>query len=89
MSSQFFGLEIGHTGLTAFQAAINTTANNISNVETPGYSKQKVNLEAQSALRVYQKYGSTSTGGYHKVEGYLLRSEILGESGELWLLRQA
>lgn len=62
MSSQFFGLEIGHTGLTAFQAAINTTANNISNVETPGYSKQKVNLEAQSALRVYQKYGSTSTG---------------------------
>ena len=62
MSSQFFGLEIGHTGLTAFQAAINTTANNISNVETPGYSKQRVNLEAQSALRVYQKYGSTSTG---------------------------
>ena len=62
MSSQFFGLEIGHTGLTAFQAAINTTANNISNVETQGYSKQKVNLEAQSALRVYQKYGSTSTG---------------------------
>ena len=62
MSSQFFGLEIGHTGLTAFQASINTTANNISNVETPGYSKQKVNLEAQSALRVYQRYGSTSTG---------------------------
>ncbi len=62
MSSQFFGLEIAHTGLTAFMASINTTANNVSNANTKGYSKQKVTLEAQTALRVYQKYGSTSTG---------------------------
>ncbi len=62
MSSTFFGLTIGSSGLNAFQAAVNTTANNISNVETEGYSKQKVNLEASSALRVFQKYGSTSTG---------------------------
>ena len=62
MSSQFFGLEISHTGLNAFQAKINTTANNVSNVDTKGYSKQSVNLETQSALRVYQRYGSTSAG---------------------------
>ena len=62
MSSQFFGLEIAHTGLTAFMASINTTANNVSNANTDGYSRQKVTLEAQTALRVYQKYGSTSTG---------------------------
>ncbi|MBQ7677085.1 MAG: flagellar hook-associated protein FlgK, partial [Lachnospiraceae bacterium] len=62
MPSTFFGLTIGASGMNAFQAAINTTANNISNVETEGYSKQKVNLEAKSALRVFQKYGSTSTG---------------------------
>lgn len=62
MSSQFFGLEIAHTGLTAFMASINTTANNVSNAKTNGYSRQKVTLEAQTALRVYQKYGSTSTG---------------------------
>lgn len=62
MSSQFFGLEIAHTGLTAFMASINTTANNVSNAKTKGYSRQKVTLEAQTALRVYQKYGSTSTG---------------------------
>ena len=62
MSSQFFGLEISHTGLNAFQAKINTTANNVSNVDTKGYSKQSVTLETQSALRVYQRYGSTSAG---------------------------
>lgn len=62
MSSTFFGLTIGASGLNAFQAAINTTANNISNVQTEGYSKQVTNLEASSALRVFQRYGTTGTG---------------------------
>lgn len=62
MSSQFFGLYIAQSGLNAFQAAINTTANNISNVETEGYSRQEVVLKATSSLRAFQKYGSVSTG---------------------------
>lgn len=62
MSSTFFGLTIGYSGLNAFHASINTTANNISNVDTEGYSKQTVNKTASSALRVFQSYGSVSTG---------------------------
>lgn len=62
MPSTFFGLNIAYSGLNAAQAQINTTANNISNVDTKGYSKQKVNLVASSALRVYSRYGTTSTG---------------------------
>lgn len=62
MASQFFGLYVAQSGLNAFQASINTTANNISNVETEGYSRQKVELKASSALRAFQKYGSVSTG---------------------------
>ena len=62
MSSTFFGLTIAGSGLNAFSAAINTTANNVANVDTDGYSKQVVNKEAADALRVYQKYGSTSAG---------------------------
>ena len=62
MSSTFFGLTIAGSGLNAFSASINTTANNVSNIDTEGYSKQVVNKEASSALRVFQKYGSTSTG---------------------------
>ena len=64
MSSTFFGLTIAGSGLNAFSASINTTANNVSNIDTEGYSKQVVNKEASSALRVFQKYGSTSTGVY-------------------------
>ena len=62
MSSTFFGLTIAASGLNTSQAQINTTANNISNVNTVGYSKQVVNTVASSALRCYQSYGTTGTG---------------------------
>ena len=62
MSSTFFGLTIAGSGLSSFQTAINTTANNISNVQTDGYSKQVANRVASEALRVNQKYGTTGTG---------------------------
>lgn len=62
MPSQFFGLTIAGSGLAAYQAAINTTANNISNVQKEGYSRQETTLEAGAALRVHAKYGSTGTG---------------------------
>ena len=62
MPSQFFGLNIAGSGLNAYQAAINTTANNIANVQKEGYSRQNTTLEANAALRVYATYGSTGTG---------------------------
>ena len=62
MPSSFFGLHVAYSGLNAAQASINTTANNISNVQTKGYSKQTVNLSAAAALRSYQRFGSTGTG---------------------------
>ena len=48
MTSQFFGLNIAASGLRAANAALNTTANNISNANTDGYSRQKVSQEATS-----------------------------------------
>ena len=62
MPSQFFGLNIGSSALFAYQASINTTANNIANVKTEGYSRQETELSATNPLRVYAKYGSTGTG---------------------------
>lgn len=62
MPSTFFGLTIASSGLNAYQIALNTTANNISNVQTKGYSKQQANRVASDALRVYQKYGAVGTG---------------------------
>ena len=62
MPSQFFGLNIASSGLSAYQAALNTTANNISNVKTVGYTRQQANMSSSAALRVHAKYGSAGTG---------------------------
>lgn len=40
------GISVALTGLYAAQKAMDTTGNNISNVNTPGYSRQRVDLEA-------------------------------------------
>ncbi len=62
MPSQFFGLNIAYTGLLASNAALNTTSNNIANVQTEGYSRQQVSQQAASALRVFQQYGCAGAG---------------------------
>ena len=62
MPSQFFGLNIAYTGLLANNASLNTTANNIANVHTDGYSRQRVVQQASAALRVFQTYGCAGAG---------------------------
>ena len=62
MPSTFFGLTIAASGMNAYQVALNTTANNISNVQTSGYTRQQANRMAGDALRVNAKYGSMGTG---------------------------
>ncbi|MEM9333641.1 MAG: flagellar hook-associated protein FlgK [Pseudomonadota bacterium] len=49
---------ISLTGLSAFQAALDTTSNNIANANTPGYSRQNVNLVS----RVSQGAGQVFVG---------------------------
>lgn len=62
MVSQFFGLNIAASGLRASNASLNTTANNIANANTDGYSRQKVTQSASNALRVFAKYGCAGAG---------------------------
>lgn len=62
MVSQFFGLNIAASGLRAANAALNTTANNISNANTDGYSRQAVEQQASNALRVFTTYGCAGAG---------------------------
>ncbi|MEG2775184.1 MAG: flagellar hook-associated protein FlgK [Acetivibrio sp.] len=62
MSSTFFGLTVAGSALSAFQVAVNTTANNISNVKTNGYTRQEAILNAADALKTNQKYGTAGTG---------------------------
>ena len=62
MPSQFFGLNTAYTGLLNSNAGLNTTANNISNAETEGYSRQEVKSGASEALRVFTTYGCVGAG---------------------------
>lgn len=62
MSSTFFGLNIAVSGMNAYNALLNTTAHNISNTKTEGYSKQVVNQQAKKALSFKTSFGMQGAG---------------------------
>lgn len=47
--STFYGLEVAQRGITTQQAALYTTGHNISNANTPGFTRQRVNFESTPA----------------------------------------
>lgn len=62
MPSTFFGLNTAYLGLTAANAALNTTGNNVSNVETKGYSRQYTVQQASTAIQTFTTYGCAGAG---------------------------
>jgi len=58
----FTGLQTALSGLQAAQAAIDTTGENIANANTPGYSRQTVNLTERYALTIPSLSSITSNG---------------------------
>ena len=48
--STFMGLETSKRGLFTQQSALYTTGHNISNANTLGYSRQRVNMEATAGF---------------------------------------
>jgi flagellar hook-associated protein 1 FlgK len=53
MSSTYLGLSIASSGLNAAQIGLATTTNNISNIDTTGYSRQLVNQTSVGPAAVY------------------------------------
>ena len=62
MANTFFGLDIGKSGLFIAQGGLNTTAHNIANIETEGFTRQVIEQRAGSALRANGRHGMISTG---------------------------
>lgn len=62
MPSSFFGLNIAKSGMSAYNAWLNTTAHNVSNVKTKGYSRQTVNQAATLPFSYGTRYGMVGTG---------------------------
>ncbi|ARK22453.1 flagellar hook-associated protein FlgK [Sporosarcina ureae] len=50
MRSTFMGLETSKRGLYTQQSALYTTGHNIGNANTPGYSRQRVNMQSTSGF---------------------------------------
>ncbi|WP_273851608.1 flagellar hook-associated protein FlgK [Guptibacillus spartinae] len=61
MTSTFHGLEVGKRSLYTQQTALTTTGNNISNANTPGYSRQRVDMQATSSIPYPYQTGSSSS----------------------------
>lgn len=62
MPSSFFGLNIAKSGMNTYNAWLNTTAHNVANVNTTGYSRQVVKQSATEAISFGTTYGMVGTG---------------------------
>lgn len=63
MSSTFTGLQIGKSGLFTAMSALQVTGNNIANVNSEGYTRQKVDSISLGAYNSSMRY-CTSPGNY-------------------------
>lgn len=83
MSINFSSLEIGRRALNANQVGINTTGQNIANVNTPGYTRRSVHL-AETAPNQFGNY-SVGTGvtvaGVQAYRDRFIESRIQTETG--------
>ncbi len=67
MPSTFMGIEIGKRGVIAHQVSLNTTGHNLSNLNTEGYSRQRVVMSTadpiyKADLTREQRPGQMGTG---------------------------
>src|SRR5438034_10174268 len=70
--SSFFGLNTALRGLLAHQRALDTTAHNIGNASTEGYSRQQTQLAAADPLSLASVTGGNAAmlGAGVDVEGF-------------------
>jgi len=85
-------LDIARQALSAQQAALNTTGHNIANVNTPGYSRQRVIMEANKPTKTgWGFYGNgVSINTIERMRNSYLDSEIRNEKQEMgsWAYRE-
>ncbi|NHC16267.1 flagellar hook-associated protein FlgK [Motilibacter deserti] len=90
MSSTFSGLNTAYSALVAQRRALETTGQNVANVNTPGYTRQRANLEAQGGPAVpamYSKYEGAGDGvkvvGVDRITDTFLQSRAQNEAAKL------
>jgi len=83
-------LSTGTGALLAFQRALSTVSHNVANVNTPGYTRQRVELAARQPS--YLGYGyvgnGTQVADIRRMADELATSRLLDSGGELARLQQ-
>ncbi|MFH7818129.1 flagellar hook-associated protein FlgK [Neobacillus thermocopriae] len=77
MVSTFHGIEVGRRALSAQQSALTTTGHNIANANTTGYSRQRAEMQATSALSVPGMHNHQIGTGVDVTKLVRLREEYL------------
>jgi flagellar hook-associated protein 1 FlgK len=74
-------LDIARQALQAHQSAMNTASNNIANVNTPGYSRQRINLSSSKSVQTQN--GPLGTGvrvdGVERIRDAFIDKQLLNE----------
>ena len=79
-------LQIGRNALLTQQKAIDITGNNIANVNTPGYSRQRLNMEQSAPIRVLGTTMSTGVQAQQKIQRFydqFIQSQLNNENENL------
>ncbi|WP_419882285.1 flagellar hook-associated protein FlgK [Peribacillus sp. B-H-3] len=92
MVSTFMGLETARRGMTAQQSALYTLGHNISNANTPGYTRQRVNFTQTTSfpsvgMNAPQIPGQMGTGvqagSVQRIRDSFLDTQYRGESNKV------
>ncbi|MEE9543379.1 MAG: flagellar basal body protein, partial [Thermodesulfobacteriota bacterium] len=72
-------LSIAKSALLANQTALRATSNNIANINTPGYTRQRANLtSAVPVLEGYQVFGNgVGVDGIERIYDRFLQTQII------------
>ncbi|GIN89272.1 flagellar hook-associated protein 1 [Siminovitchia terrae] len=92
MTSTFHGLETAKRALNTQQSGLYTTGNNVANANTPGYTRQRINMRATEAYppasmnrpQIPGQIGTGVTAGeVHRVREFFLDGQFRKESAKL------
>lgn len=83
MSINFSAFEIGRRALNASQTGINVAGQNIANVNTPGYSRRRVQLTESAPLNIggYSVGSGVTVAGIQSFRDNFIQSRIQAETG--------
>ncbi len=94
--SDFGGLSIGLSGLQAHRRALDVTGHNLANVNTPGYSRQRVDLSPitnPTTANIFSRSNAAGTGVLagtaHRLHDQFVETRALQEHGADGALKQS